>query len=103
MGDKKKGTSFRSSLSFPSSGGLRREASERATNVTFTEALQGTIAKLANALARDSQQGTDLLERVLPPAFESEVQTQHLRIPRGKRRQRGFDFVVEEAVHCFLF
>ncbi len=36
---------------------------------------------------------------MLPSTFESKVQPQYLRIPRGKRRQRGFDFVVEEAVH----
>src|SRR5262245_3594037 len=41
---------------------LRREASERATHVAFTQALEGPVAELAHALARDTQHRADFLE-----------------------------------------
>jgi len=34
---------------------------------------------------------------MLAAAFEPEVKTQHLRIPRRERRERGLDLVVEES------
>src|SRR5688500_10321232 len=104
MGLKKNGTPISRAcrFSFSPRAFLRGETPESATYVSLTEPLQCTVAKLTNTLARDAEHRADLLECVLASAFEAEVQSQHLRIPRRKRRQGSLDLVVEEAVHCLL-
>src|SRR5512138_2294552 len=77
------------------------EAAECAADVAFAEALEGTVAELAHALARDAEHRTDFLERVLASALESEVQAEDLRVARRERTERLLDFVGEEAVHGF--
>src|SRR3954467_4435105 len=86
-----------------SENALRGEASECTANVALAQSLQRTIAKLANTLTRDAEHRADLLERVLAPTLETEVQSGHLRIARRQRAERLLDFVVEETIHCFLF
>src|SRR5688500_13518142 len=75
------------------------EAAERAADVALTQPLERAIAKLANTLTRDTEHRADLLERVLASTLETEVEAQHLCIPRGKRVERLLDLVGEEAVH----
>ena len=81
---------------------LGGEASERATHVAFTQALERAVAQLPDALARDAEHRTDFLERVLTSAFETEVETQHLCIARRQCAERLLDFVVQETIHRFL-
>src|SRR4051812_18836784 len=82
---------------------LRGEAAEGAAHVPFAQTLERPVAKLAHTLARDTEHGTDFLERMLAAAFEAEVEAQHFRVARRQRAERLLDFVSEEAVHRFLF
>ena len=68
---------------------LRGEAAQRAADVAFAKPLERAVAQLANAFTGDAEHGADLLERVLAPTFEAEVQAQHLRIARRQRAQRA--------------
>src|SRR5215210_4595631 len=81
---------------------LRREATQRASYISFTEPLERTIAKLTHALAGDAEQRANLFQSVLASTFEPEIQAKDFRIARRERRQSGFDLVVEEAIHCLL-
>ena len=71
-------------------------------DVALAQALERTVAQLADPLARDAEHRADLLERVLAPALEAEVQPQHLRVARRQRVERLLDLVGEEAVHRLL-
>src|SRR5215208_1018678 len=81
---------------------LRGEAAERAAHVAFAKALERAVAELPDALARDAEHRADLLERVLAPALQAEVQPEHLRVARRERVERLLDLVGEEAVHRLL-
>src|SRR5688500_2785316 len=82
--------------------GLGREAAEGAPDVALAEPLERAVAQLAHALARDAEHRADLLERVLAPALEAEVEAQHLGVARRERAERLLDLVGEEAVHRLL-
>src|SRR5687768_1886838 len=99
---KKKGRALALVPSFAVRKGLRRERSQRAADVSFTQSLQSPVPKLTDALTGNSEQRANLLERVLSPTLEPKVQTKDLGIPRRQRRKRRLDLIVEEAVHCFL-
>src|SRR5215208_6187159 len=81
---------------------LRGEAAERAADVTSAQPLERAIAELPDALARDAEHRADLLERVLAPAFQAEVQPEDLGVARRERVERLLDLVGEEAVHRLL-
>src|SRR3984957_9911516 len=85
---------------FPS---LRGEASQRAAHIALSQPLERTITKLPDALACDAEHRADLLQRVLPAAFESEVQSEDFGIACGEGAEGLFDLVIEEAVHRFFF
>ena len=72
-------------------------ASARPTSPS--EPLERAVAQLADALAGDAEHAADLLERVLAPALEPEVEPQHLGVARRQRAERLLDLVGEEAVH----
>ena len=79
--------SLASRFTFPDAGSripwrLRGEAAERPADVAFAQALEGTVAELANALAGDAEHGADLFERVFAAAFETEVEAEHLGVAR---------------------
>src|SRR5436309_5395876 len=82
---------------------LRREATERTADVAFAQPLQRTITQLTHALACHAEHRADLLERVLSTTLETEIQSEYLRIARRQRTKRLFNFVVQEAIHRFLF
>src|SRR4051812_49408773 len=69
--------------------GSGREAAERAADVPLAEALEGAVAELADPLAGDAEHGADLLERVLAPALEPEVQAEDLGVARREGVERG--------------
>src|SRR5215208_384285 len=81
---------------------LRGEAAERAAHVALAKALERAVAELPDALARDAEHRADLLERVLAPALQAEVQPEHLRVARRERAEGLLDLVGEEAVHRLL-
>src|SRR5215213_6932049 len=72
---------------------LGREAAQRSADVPFAETLERPVAELPYSLARDAEHRADLLQRVLAPAFQPEIQPEHLRVSRGKRRERLLDLV----------
>src|SRR5437764_1024752 len=76
------------SSDFPVRVRLGGEASQRATHVAFAQPLEGTVAQLADALARDAQHRSDLFQRMLASTFETEVETQHFRVARRQCAQR---------------
>src|SRR5690242_3174513 len=80
-----------------------REAPEGTPNVSLTKTLQRAIPELAHTLARHAEHRANLLQRVLTSAFESEVETEDLRVTRWQRAESLLDLVGEEAVHRFLF
>src|SRR5881394_3679673 len=102
MGEKKRPARMPALFLFElvyASGG---KAAERAADVAFAKALEGAVAKLTDALARHAEHRADLLERVLASTFETEVETQNLRVARRQRAECLLDLIGEEAVHCFL-
>src|SRR5688500_4823808 len=78
---------------------LSSEAAERASYVAFAKPLECAVAQLAHTLTRDTEHGADLLECMLSSGFETEVETEHLRVTWRKCRECRLDLVVEEAVH----
>src|SRR3954451_13219613 len=78
---------------------LRGEAAERPADIAFAQALERPIAELAHPLTGDAEHGTDLFERVLSAAFETEIEAKHLRIARRQGGECLLDLVGEEAVH----
>src|SRR5690606_16844374 len=81
-------------------GGERRE---RGTLVPLPQPLQCPIPQLPDTLPRHTQDVADLLQRVLTPALQPEVQAKHLRVPRLKRLQSPTDpFREEPLLHLFL-
>src|SRR6185436_1942351 len=82
---------------------LRGDAAQCPSYVAFAQALERTVAQLADALARDAKHGADLFERVFATALESEVQTEYLRVARRQRTKCKLDLIGEEAIHGFLF
>src|SRR2546425_751763 len=61
------------------------------------------IAQLAHALARHAQHAADLLERVLAPAVQAEIESQHLGIPSLQRVEGRLDLIRQEAIHRLVF
>ena len=82
---------------------LRGEASECAADVAFAKALQRAVTELTNTLACYAEHRADFLESVFASCFETEVETEHLCIPRRQSRKCGLYLVIEEAIHCFFF
>src|SRR5437879_12072499 len=70
-----------------------QEAAELFRPRRMPELPEGLGLDLADALARDGEVLTDLLERVLAAVREPEPESQHLFLPRGER--------VEDAVGLF--
>src|SRR5919107_6238157 len=81
---------------------LRREAAQRPADVSLTEPLERPVTELPYPLARDAKHRADLLQRVLAPALQPEVEPEDLRVARWERRERLLDLVGEEAVHRLL-
>src|SRR5687767_6425160 len=52
----------------------RREGSQGLAHLALAQALERAVAELADALAGDAQDVADLLQRVLAPALQPEVQ-----------------------------
>ena len=75
------------------SGGERPEC---AADVAFAEALEGAVAELPDALARDAEHGADFLEGVFASAFEAEVEAQHLGVAGRQGVEGLFDLVVRK-------
>src|SRR5438309_655347 len=82
---------------------LRCEGPQRLAHRAFAQPLQGAVAQLADALARDAEHAADLLQGVLAPAVQPEVEAQHLRVALLETVQRRLDLVGQEAVHRLLF
>src|SRR5687767_12382956 len=78
---------------------LHVRSSRYAAKLPSARPLEGAIAQLANALARNAEHRPDLFERVLTSALETEIETQHLRVARRERVERLLDLIGEEAVH----
>src|SRR5690606_21185204 len=79
------------------------ETGQCLAHVAFAQALQRAVAQLAHALARDAEHAADLLEGVLAPAGQAEVEAQHLRVARRERAERGLDLFAQEVVHRRFF
>src|SRR2546430_1988772 len=82
---------------------LRCEGPQRLAHRAFAQPLQGAVAQLADALARDAEHAADLFQRVLPPAVQPEVEAQHLGVALLQAVQGRLDLVGQEAVHRLLF
>src|SRR5688500_6794067 len=66
---------------------LGGEAAQGPAHIAFAKALERAVAQLSHALAGHAEHRADLLERVLAPTFEAEVQAEHLRVTRRQRAE----------------
>src|SRR6266536_3501973 len=82
---------------------LRCEGPQRLAHRAFAQPLQGAVAQLADALARDAEHAANLFQRVLPPAVQPEVEAQHLGVALLQTVQGRLDLVGQEAIHRLLF
>src|SRR5437879_13418983 len=78
---------------------LRCEGPQRLAHRAFAQPLQGAVAQLPDALARDAEHAADLLQGVLAPAVQPEVEAQHLRVALLETVQRRLDLARQEADH----
>src|SRR5262249_32979092 len=58
------------------------------------------VLDLANALARDAEGATDLLERLRRPAVQAEAERDHLPLAERQRMQRHLDVLAPERQLC---
>src|SRR2546427_2749852 len=79
------------------------EAGECLADVSIAQAFQRAITQLPDALPCDAEHAADLLECVLAPTIETEIEPQHLRIAPLQRIQRLLDLVGQEAIHRLIF
>src|SRR5215211_5322697 len=73
----------------PSAGSRGGERGQGLAHLALAQALERAVAELPDALARDPQDVADLLQRVLAPALQAEVELQHLGVAGLQRAQRA--------------
>ncbi len=64
--------------------GLGGETRQRSSDLPFAQPLERAITQLAHPFPGYTQQPADLLERMLPPAVQTEIETKHPCITSGK-------------------
>src|SRR5215212_4310814 len=67
------------------------EIPQPVAGLAFAEAEERPIPELANPLTGDAHHPADLLERAAVPVVESEIEPEHLGVPRRQRGERGLD------------
>src|SRR2546422_6103689 len=82
---------------------LRCEGPQRLAHRAFAQPLERAVAQLADALPRDAEHPADLFQRVLAPAVQTEIETQHFGVALLEAVERRLDLVGQEAVHRLLF